>query len=1401
MNRKLFTPKIFIFLCFLVSSFSVKATIIPVTLGADTGIGSLRDVVANASAGDTITFNSLLDGLPIILFSEIAIDKSLTIMGNGAANTVFDGNLGSRVFTISNEAQVTISAVTMTRGSASDSGGAMSVSGNATVVVEACVISNNTASGDNANQGGGGIYNNANLTLQNGTIVMNNTAGGTSGSGGGILNDVGGSLTVSDCMISGNSASRAGGGIEDVSGDVTTVTITNVTITNNNTGSAPGNGGGIHITGAGSMMITGGAVSGNTASAEGGGLWNGAGTMTVSGVTIDGNKASGNGADQGGGGIYNLSGTLVVESGTMITNNSCDGTSGSGGGVLIDAGASAAFAGSTISGNSASRAGGGIEDNSGDASVINVINMMITNNSTGSAPGNGGGVHITGGGNMRVVGGAVSGNTAAAEGGGLWNGSGEMIVNGVTIDDNKASGADANQGGGGLYNLSGSLIIENSTMITNNTCDGASGSGGGILNDVGATLTISDCTISGNTANRAGGGIEDVSGSTTSSSLTNVTLNGNDAGTSPGNGGGIHITGDGNMTINGGTMLENTAVEGGALWNGSGDMSTGGIEVGSNTAIRGGGIFNNGGIFTLNFGTVYDNKTEISGRNSGNGDGAGIYNISGGNVTLNGATISGNTSIANGGGIYNEGTFNIVTSTVANNTAAVNGGGVAQAGSDALVSVNSSIIAENTAALGQDVYLAAGTSTSGGYNLIGINDATSFSEVATDLVGSTSTMINTMLGDLADNGGDVQTQALLCGSAAIDAGNPTIATADARRQAVFGTQRDIGAYEKQESCESEMVPEINVVNPQFDADFLITARLSGGNEVPAVTTDAVGVASIHFNEDRTKATVNATVSNLSSAFTGVHIHEGSPGTNGPVLIGLTESYDNGRVTAEFDVDKALLARLVNGELYFNLHTENNPGGELRGNLALEAAESFVGYFSGDQENPALDVPGTGLATVHYTANTNVLEVNVLVDGLTGPITGAHFHRGAVGENGPVVEGLTDFVTGVGIKVKLQASEGYIEDLRAGNIYLNIHTEANPSGEIRAQVNAVDGFVIDTWCNAEQETADLFVVGLDNSLALGYFNMNASLDSLDYYVQISELTAFTTAAHLHEAALAEGGPVVLNMTDDITENLIVGTGIPIEPSLANTILSGDNYLNIHTAINPDGEVRGQLYRVARDGYYYDLCTEQEIPTPTGAENVSGSGMFAFNRDMDEAHLMVVVNELTSDFMGAHIHNAGLGETGGVIFPFTDNFMNGGAFLYFTGDSETPFNTDFASIIRSSQVYVNIHTANNPAGEVRGQILKELGCPISTSTLEVGQAVVNFEVFPNPATDQLNLILSEIDAATLNQLEVAIFNNVGQQVKRMSAAQANQIDISDLDAGMYYLTLSADGVMSGIKFIKE
>lgn len=154
---------------------------------------------------------------------------------------------------------------------------------------------------------------------------------------------------------------RAGGGIEDNSGESTTVTLVDVTLSDNTTGSAPGNGGGVHITGPGDMDISGGMVTGNTAAAEGGGLWNGAGLMTVTNVMIDGNTAMGNSGDQGGGGVFNAGGTIEVMTSTISNNMSTDMSNG--GGLHNDASGMVSLTLSTISGNSTSNNGGGIANN------------------------------------------------------------------------------------------------------------------------------------------------------------------------------------------------------------------------------------------------------------------------------------------------------------------------------------------------------------------------------------------------------------------------------------------------------------------------------------------------------------------------------------------------------------------------------------------------------------------------------------------------------------------------------------------------------------------------------------------------------------------------------------------------------------------------------------------------------------------------------------------------------------------------------------------------------------------------------------------------------------------------------------------------------------------------------
>ena len=399
-------------------------------------------------------------------------------------------------------------------------------------------------------------------------------------------------------------------------------------------------------------------------------------------------------------------------------------------------------------------------------------------NDAGTAPGNGGGLHIGGTGTATVTGGTVSGNTAV-EGGGFWNADqGGLFVTGTAFDTNTATGAAADQGGGGLYNEGGKVIVADATF-TGNAATGASGSGGGIFNNQTGTMDITGSVVTGNTANRAGGGIEDNAGNQLT--LFRVTLSGNTVGTAPGNGGGLHIGGTGTAVVDSSTVMDNVAGgEGGGLWNSAaGTLIVRATTVAGNSAPVTGGIHNDGagGAITVERSTVSANTST---------DGGGGLFSEGGTLDVINSTVSGNTGDIGGGVWTTGGTTTLNSVTVAANTATSAGGGVANGEEGSLALLNT-ILADNAAPTGPD---CVGTLSSGDYNLV--EDAANCTiEGTTD---NTITGQDAQLGPLADNGGSTETHALLDGSPAIDAGSATLATDQRGFLREAGTP-DIGAFE------------------------------------------------------------------------------------------------------------------------------------------------------------------------------------------------------------------------------------------------------------------------------------------------------------------------------------------------------------------------------------------------------------------------------------------------------------------------------------------------------------------------------------------------------------------------------------------------------------------------------
>ncbi len=302
-----------------------------VTSLADSGAGSLRQVIANSAAGDSIVFG--VTGTITLAGSELVVDKDLTLIGPGAAALGINGAGASRIFNIQSNAAVLIAGLTITNGLGENGGGIYNVG---TLTLDSVILSGNrTATGTN------GVY----------VPPYYPHSGGAGGSGGGIWN--GGTCLANRCSFSGNSTGGGGfgsGGKEEAGGGGTggsgggiynagTMALTNCTVSKNSCGAggagghaslgagwggAGGSGGG--ICSPGHLVLAGCAIANNQTGlgGDGGWSWSSAGGM------------GGNGG--AGGGICARS--LLALTNCTLAGNSCgrggaegEGVYGFGGGV------------------------------------------------------------------------------------------------------------------------------------------------------------------------------------------------------------------------------------------------------------------------------------------------------------------------------------------------------------------------------------------------------------------------------------------------------------------------------------------------------------------------------------------------------------------------------------------------------------------------------------------------------------------------------------------------------------------------------------------------------------------------------------------------------------------------------------------------------------------------------------------------------------------------------------------------------------------------------------------------------------------------------------------------------------------------------------------------------------
>jgi trimeric autotransporter adhesin len=247
---------------------------------------------------------------------------------------------------------------------------------------------------------------------------------------------------------------------------------------------------------------------------------------------------------------------------------------------------------------------------------------------------------------------------------------------------------------------------------------------------------------------------------------------------------------------------------------------------------------------------------------------------------------------------------------------------------------------------------------------------------------------------------------------------------------------------------------------------VLSAALFGSNQVPSVSTSAYGSVRLTFDASAGTITGLWALNGLSSNATLAHIHTGGAGTNGGVLVDFSSQVPAAGgtfATTTTGVSASTIAGILANPagFYVNVHTANNGSGELRGQLVCAPAvvpNAVSASLLGRNQVPAVTSSALGTVQLTLDAASGSIGGAWTINNLSSNATLAHIHAGELGSNGGVIVDFssgvpaaagtfTTFTTGVSasiINAVRYAPHGY---------YVNVHTSANGSGEVRGQLAA------------------------------------------------------------------------------------------------------------------------------------------------------------------------------------------------------------------------------------------------------------------------------------------------------------------------------------------------------------
>jgi hypothetical protein len=475
----------------------------------------------------------------------------------------------------------------------------------------------------------------------------------------------------------------------------------------------------------------------------------------------------------------------------------------------------------------------------------------------------------------------------------------------------------------------------------------------------------------------------------------------------------------------------------------------------------------------------------------------------------------------------------------------------------------------------------------------------------------------------------------------------------------------------------------------------VEVELDVGQEVPAHASPGTASALLHVNLADGTLSGEMTVAGFTA--TAAHIHDAFAGQNGGVVVGLEQDtgdparwvVPDGTVLTEANLD-----RLVAGAFYLNAHSATHADGHVRGQVALPGITVAIAHMAGLQEVPVVSSNASGQAGVTVNEDTGAVQIHLIVDGLSDA-TDAHLHSGVAGTSGGVIVGLEQdgsdpshwLVDGE----VLTAAQ--VDEILAAGTYVNIHTPANPDGELRGQAVPPSMLVFVSAVGGEQEFP------AQDTDAAGAVAVTVNKATRDTLVHVNVAGADdATAAHIHAGEAGVNGAVALGLEQDAEApgHWVSADGAVLTEQQLEALQAGGMYANVHTPAAPDGLVRGQVLGRSMEVAFTDLSGAQSVP----AVVTTGAARAAIT--VDPENLAVTVHVTTENLAtadAAHVHVGAEGVNGPVVFALSQD-TDDATHWFATAETVTE---DQLTDYRDNLWYVNVHTPANPDGEVRGQFI--------------------------------------------------------------------------------------------------